>query len=210
MSMELYFALTAYGNVYETRHKLQKPENFVKWTEENFKYVRYNPRKNINRYGLSVTSLDGGLSGLPDLDSLFEYNVENNTNFREEDFTVFTPVYSYQSLNDLLRPIENDIFRTHILRLDPGGYFPPHRDFKGIDFTSFRLIIPLENVNPPTFNFIIESQIIHWNKGSVYFLDTAKMHYLFNAGFKPSYMLVINVNLNVKTVEFVTNNLQHW
>ncbi|MBX3032387.1 MAG: hypothetical protein KF865_00555 [Bdellovibrionaceae bacterium] len=34
----------------------------------------YNPRKNIARQGLSLTSLDGGLGGIPDLDSLMEYN----------------------------------------------------------------------------------------------------------------------------------------
>ena len=44
--------------------------SFVAWTEENFEYVQYNPRKPINRYGLSVTSLDGGCSCIPDLDSL--------------------------------------------------------------------------------------------------------------------------------------------
>ena len=34
----------------------------------------YNVRKPNNRWGLSITSLDGGLSGIPDLDSVYEYN----------------------------------------------------------------------------------------------------------------------------------------
>ena len=40
----------------------------------------YNTRKPNNRWGLSVTSLDGGLSGIPDLDSLSEYNKKYNNN----------------------------------------------------------------------------------------------------------------------------------
>ena len=36
-------------------------------------WKQYNPRKSIDRQGLSITSLDGGLSGIPDLDSLFVY-----------------------------------------------------------------------------------------------------------------------------------------
>ena len=34
----------------------------------------YNVKKPNNRWGLSITSLDGGLGGIPDLDSLSEYN----------------------------------------------------------------------------------------------------------------------------------------
>ena len=45
-------------------------------------WKQYNPRKPNNRQGLSITSLDGGLSGVPDLDSLFEYNKQNNTKKR--------------------------------------------------------------------------------------------------------------------------------
>ena len=61
----LYSYLTVYGSMYETKHKLKNPDKFLSWTEDNFDYVKYNPRKDINRYGLSITSLDGGLSGRP-------------------------------------------------------------------------------------------------------------------------------------------------
>ena len=47
---------------------------------EKFKddWKPYNLRNSNNRWGLSVTSLDGGLSGIPDLDSLLQYNKINN------------------------------------------------------------------------------------------------------------------------------------
>ena len=204
----LYSYLTVYGSMYETKHKLKNPDKFLSWTEENFEYVRYNPRKDVARYGLSITSLDGGLSGRPDLDSLLEYNKENNTKYTERDFTNFTPVYEYEDLKSCIAPIEKDIFRSHILKLDPGGYFPPHRDFHGMNIDSFRIIIPLSNMNPPSFTFIIEDKIQHWKMGSLYFVDTAKMHYLFNSCFEPTYMIVFNVDLNENTVNFITQNMK--
>ena len=206
--MMLYNYLTVYGSMYETTHKLKNARKFVSWTEENFDYIKYNPRKDINRYGLSITSLDGGLSGRPDLDSLYEYNKENNTNYNERDFTKFTPVYEYEDLKNCIAPIEKDIFRSHILKLNPGGYFPPHRDFYGMDIDSFRIIIPLANMDPPSFTFVIEDKIQQWNMGSLYFVDTAKMHYLFNASFDPTYMIVFNVNLNKNTINFITQNMK--
>lgn len=204
----LYNYLSVYGTVYETTHRLKNTSKFVDWTEDNFEYVRYNPRKDINRFGLSLTSYDGGVTGVPDLDSLYQYNTENKTSYEEYDFKTFTPVYNYEDLRNVICPIESYLFRSHILKLGSGGYFPPHRDYRGMDIDSFRIIIPLENMNPPSFTFIIDNQIQYWNDGSLYFVDTAKMHYLFNANSNPVYMVVLNVQLNETTIEFVTRNMK--
>ena len=204
----LYNYLTVYGSMYETRHQLKNSHDFLSWTEENFEYVKYNPRKDINRYGLSITSLDGGLSGRIDLDSLYEYNKEHNTNYNERDFATSTPVYEYEDLKNCIAPIKKDIFRSHVLKINPGGYFPAHRDFYGMDIDSFRIIIPLANMNPPSFTFIIEDKIQQWNMGSLYFVDTAKVHNRFNASFDPTYMVVFNVDLNETTIKFITQNMK--
>jgi len=208
MSLELYQRLTAYGAVYEINLCMSNAEEFIGWTEHNFEYVQYNPRKPIARYGLSITSLDGGLSGVPDLDSVLEYNRDNNTSYDETYFNVPTPVYEHPSVRECFDPIKNNICRTHILKLDPGGFFPPHRDIIQDYFSSFRLIIPLKNANPPALNFMLDGSLLHWNIGSVYFVDTAKMHYLFNAGSMPSYLIVANVNLNETTVKYIASNLK--
>lgn len=208
MKLDLYSYLTAYGSIYETTHFISDSEQFVDWSEKEFTYVQYNLRKDIRRYGLSITSLDGGVSGIPDLDSLYEYNKENNTRYSERAFRSFTPVFNFKSLKNILEPIKKYLFRSHVLKLDPGGFFPPHRDFRGMNIDSFRLIIPLKNLNPPGFNFILEDKLVHWSYGTVYFVDTAKMHYLFNASFNPSYMIVLNVDLNEETIKFVTENLR--
>ena len=56
-------------------------------------WVQYNRKKpHIKRFGLSLTSLDGGLSGIPDLDSVKEYNELHKVSYDEKDFNVRTPV----------------------------------------------------------------------------------------------------------------------
>ena len=79
-----YQTLTQYGNFIEL-DVTTNAEQLVSWAD-TFDWVKYNPRKDVNRWGLSITSLDGGLSGVPDLDSLYEYNKEHNTNYTEKDF----------------------------------------------------------------------------------------------------------------------------
>ena len=91
-----YVTLCTYGDFIELDITLKEPKNIVKWSEENFTYVKYNPRKNINRWGLSITSLDGGLSGRPDLDSFYAEDPASMPT--EMDINVPTPVYEHPEI----------------------------------------------------------------------------------------------------------------
>ena len=200
--MDPYHIIAQYGD-HSQMDVFVEPEKIVDYTENNFEYVRYNPRKDINRWGLSVTSLAGGLSGIPDLDSLLEYNKENGTAYGERDFRTFTDVYNNSpEIQEIIEPWKDHIFRTHFLKFGPGGFFPPHRDPNYHTFVSdsFRLIMPLKNVNPPYFNFVLEDKLLHWQPGRMYYLNTNKMHYLFNSSIHDSYWLVLNVDLNEHTI----------
>lgn len=199
--------LLAYGDQLEITKSLDGSK-FVKWTEENFTYVRYNPRKSIERYGLSITSADGGMSGRPDLDSLLEYNKENNTNYAETDFVVPTPVFDYPDLKKLIDPWKDNIYRSHVLKLAPGGFFPVHRDSNNLNVDTFRLIVPLENCQFPNTIFLLEDRILQWKPGTLYFLNTLKMHTLFNASMSSSYWIVFNVFLNETTASSILKNLK--
>ncbi|MEM7646115.1 MAG: hypothetical protein AAF203_04325, partial [Pseudomonadota bacterium] len=100
----------------------------------------YNPRKKNNRYGLSVTSLDGSLSGVPDLDSLSEYNRENNLELTNQDFKKRTAVFeSSPTLQKILDPFLPWLGRCHFIRLDSGGFFPEHYDIDKLDFSSHEI-----------------------------------------------------------------------
>ena len=195
-----YRDLSQYGNQVELEVTTDA-EKLISWID-TFEWQKYNPRKDVNRWGLSVTSSDGTFNGI-DLDSLYEYNKEHGTTWGEKDFNVPTPVFNDQ-IKEILEPWEGYYYRTHFLKFGPGGFFPPHRDwdYSGGQIDTFRLIMPLRNVNPPQFNFILDGQQLHWDVGRMYFLDTLKMHYLFNSSFTDSYWLVVNVGINnEKTIE---------
>ena len=171
----LYSTLTRFGEYYPL--KLQnKVGNLITTLKDNFDWVQYNPRKHIDREGLSVTSLDGGISGKPDLDSLYEYYNETGI------------------------VLDGHLGRTHVIRLNRGGYFPPHRDNKHSDIDSFRLFLPL-NYSSEQVVFLLEDKKMEFKNGQMYFINTSKMHTLFNTSEKPFYFLVANVILTQESVD---------
>ena len=192
----LYSTLTRFGDYYPLRIQ-NNLENIIDDLENNFEWVQYNPTKKIDRYGLSITSLDGNLSGRPDLDSLYEYYSRTKIVHKESDFNVKTEVYSY--FKEWLDPIEEFLGRTHVIKLNMGGFFPPHRDNKNFNIDSFRLFLPL-NYNTNSHFFLLENTKLEFENGKVYFIDTAKMHTLFNTGEQPFYFVVINLSLSEESV----------
>lgn len=200
-----YLTLCSYGDLTKLNFRIKDPKGLVKWTEENFDYVQYNPHKKINRYGLSITSLDGGLSGRPDLDSIWTEDPANMPT--EQDMNVPTPVYEHPEIKKLCEFFQPHVGRSHILKIPPGGYFPPHRDFKSLQLETFRIIVPLMNMDYPRFTFMLEDKILPWDKGAVYFLNTAKTHHLFNAGIEDAYMIVLNITTNKEVIQKMLDNL---
>ena len=172
-------------------------------------WTQYNPRKSgINRKGLSVTSLDGGFSGIPDLDSLREYNLENNTNYIEYQFRARTSIVNHiPELNVILDKFP-DHGRCHFLRLDRGGFFPPHRD-NGTSSTlpkTFRLIVPICNFDTNQLVWIQDGRILNFVSGRTYFINTTKVHSLFSF-VDMSCCFVMNVEASEQSLDTVLKNL---
>lgn len=200
----LYAQMTQYGIHYPLDIRIPSKE-FIDYTESNFDYQRYNPRKAISRYGLSLTSIDGGTSGVPDLDSIIEYNNENGTEYREKDFDIKTDVFTNE-LQEKMKDFDPYIFRSHVLKLSPGGFFPPHRD-QITEINSFRIIVPAKNTTQNGVYFLIENKKLEWEEGRFYFLDTVKTHCLFNASSKCSYWIVFNIAVNISTFNALVNHV---
>ena len=198
LSLGKVASLKQFVNVHDLNNK-------IKTFEEHFKY--YNPRKKgYNRYGLSLTSRDGGFSGIPDLDSLLEYNRENGTNLDETDFRKWTPFFkACEELQKIMQPFQDFIGRSHILRLNKGGFFPFHRD--SLDFIpkSFRLFISLSSYNQ--FVFLLDDERMLFEPGRLYFIDTQLVHCLFSFEDKSDFV-IFNMDLSEKSVREVINNLQ--
>lgn len=170
------------------------------------KWSKYNSHKpDIQRDGLCIINEDGINKAGPALDSLTEWNRENGTNLSELDFDTSTPVYEQTVLKDVLKDIRSECYRSHFLRLPPGGYFPPHRDFS---MDSFRVILPVYNCNPPNARFMIEDKTLHWDHGRFYIINTLKEHTLFNCSDGlDSIWLVLNVKLSEKSVAWSYKNM---
>ena len=187
----MFTNLLTYGDVIE----LDLTCNSMKLLEEikDFEWKRYNPRKNIPRYGLSVTSEDGKLTG-KDLDSLYELSKETGTIYNEDSFTTLTDVY-YKSkqVQKLVEPFKPWLCRTHFLNFKKGGYFPPHIDNRTLDKTQFlRILVPIKKVKPSYMYFIHDGNILNFNRGSAYFVNTNKVHSIFSFN-NDCTMLVMNL-----------------
>ena len=170
------------------------------------KWTQYNSHKPwIPRQGLCIINEDGINKAGPALDSLLEWNKAHGTNYTELDFNISTPVLTDTVLNDFLAPIRQWCYRSHFLKLPPGGYFPPHRDKS---WESIRLILPIFNCNAPLTRFILEDKTLSFELGRMYFVNTLKEHTLFNASAdQDSVWLVLNYEVNNNSVDWIHKNL---
>jgi len=191
--------------------------NFPQWncvasTEILLKHPgwqHYNPRKPINRKGLSVTSLDGGYSGIPDLDSLNEYNRLHNTNYTDTDFKNRTSIVNHIPELNYMLDIFPDHGRCHFLRLDSGGFFPPHRD-NGLASTNpftFRLLVPICNFDKYNLVWIQEDKILKFEHGITYFINTTKVHHLFSF-IDMCCCFVMNIKVTSNSIQTLLNYLK--
>lgn len=199
--------LSDLGTFYATRFMLDIGRFHSELSEiesQGDPWVYYNPRKpGYNRWGLSLTSLDGSVLGRPDLDSLREYNKETGTQFDEMSFRTLTPYWkTFESISEPLEELEPHLGRSHILRLGECGAFPPHRDLG----YSFRLISFLSG-DPSCFYLIVDNRKISYMPGKVYFMDTKKEHALFSF-VKDAYVLVLNVDLTPETIKLIYHNIE--
>jgi hypothetical protein len=194
-NVDFYYHLARLGSCYEFDFQIDLKKILDTLPNYQKDWQIYNPRKEIKRYGLSLTSLDGSMSGVPDLDSLLEFNQINNTDWNEMSFKTQTPLYK-DCFDGVFGKVEPHIGRSHIIKLAPGGYFPIHRDGR-LDFlNSFRLFIPILNCNPPKMYFILDEKILKFNHGRAYFIDTCKEHLLFNSSNSDSIFAVFNISLS--------------
>jgi hypothetical protein len=165
---------------------------------DTLNWVQYNPRKNINRFGCSITSLDGNDSGVPDLDSILEYNQLNGTDYSERDFS--TPTKHAAPFLEFLNTFE--VGRSHFLKLAPGGFFPWHRDSDAI---TFRILYTIQNCTTDSLIWLEDDRIIPLQNHCWYYINTRKKHSLFS--FNDSIFAVFNVVFNGKTFNLMQKHM---
>lgn len=169
---------------YETYFSLNLPQSKIDPMASEVNWVQYNPRKKISRWGASLTSLDGKMNGIPDLDSLREYNREHRTEYSEKQFNVKTPIFKYFDFLDA----HFDLGRSHLIRLGSGGFFPYHRDY---DEDTFRLIYTIGGCDEQSLVWVLQDKVIKLQNRHWYYINTKMVHSLFS--FFGSEFAVFNV-----------------
>lgn len=180
----LYQQLFLYGDFVPLQFKVDIDLFSKEIVEFDQNWVLYNKHKgDSGRYGLSLTSLDGGMSGYPDLQSLYEYSKMTGKNISENEFNKPTDAYKkLTSLAPILSHFEGGLGRCRVVKFRAGGYFPPHRDqsvsFQVPDY--FRIFIPLQNTGETDLFFTYEDRKINYEPGRAYLFNALKTHSVFS------------------------------
>ena len=195
--MDIFNALSLYGSVYALLYRFDIKQLSLDLRPFENEWKPYNPRKpDYRRWGLSLTSLDGGLSGQPDLDSVREYNLENGTQLNETSFREWTAVARANAeLRGCLEHFSPHVCRSHLIRFGAGGFFPPHRDGLSLRPATFRLFSVLSNSTTTDYQFVIDGKAHVFIPGVLYFINTLLEHSFF--AFTPGVtILVLNIECN--------------
>jgi len=205
--------LNLLGSVIKLRTQFNTSELLKEIAPFSDDWKQYNPRKQIRREGLSITSYDGGLSGIPDLDSLLEYNRENNSSYKTEECNVLTPVYHNSSiLQEMTLPFKASVGRSHFLKLDAGGFFPEHRDSYDVDEDDpafqpvIRFIAFVKNCSSSSLKFIIDDRLCSFEEGRLYYFNSMLPHSLFSMK-DDCIMIVFVIKFDISVYKYIVSNL---
>ena len=154
-------------------------------------WKKYNPGKPNNRWGLSITSIDGGLHGIPDLTSLADWESETGEVLKNHDLNVPTPVWEQcPTLKKLLEPWKPWLGRCHFLRMDRGSFFPEHFDINKEDYSYEEVrFVGFVNCNEYDFKWIYDDKVIKGNSGTLWYFNGNKRHSVFSM--KDGIMLLV-------------------
>lgn len=177
---------------------------------EEFKnnWTPYNQKKDTvnNRWGLPITSSNGDVMDNFHLNSFGYMQKYHSVDMKEENFRTPTQVYhSIPELANLVNMFDPDIGRIHLLRMDKGGFFPPHRDFSGVAPEYFRLLAVFGNCSEFNYVHLLHDQIFRPDRATLYFVNFQLNHSVFSFS-DNLYALILTVKLNKRTHDFIIKN----
>lgn len=204
----LYNHISSLGSFFSLSISFDSLDFNSELKSENIQWVKYNKNKTWSRrYGLSLYSLNGETSGEIDLNSILEWNRSHGTQYNELSFRQPTKYWKhFHSISSQLENLQDHLGRSHLLKLDEGGMFPPHRDnYREGDF-AFRLL-SFFNCSPSALHLNLDGQYIKFQSNKLYFLNTRLTHSLVS--FQPeAIILILNVELNKQTVQYILENIE--
>jgi hypothetical protein len=205
----LWNSLTNHGDYIKLNLGINEPEVLTQLTQFKDNWCPYNQKKDSedrvtnNRWGLPVTSRDGDVMNNYHLNSFGYMQEYHNSELKESDFTTPTEVYhavpEFKKLVDIFSP---DIGRVHLLRVDQGGFFPPHRDFAGVAPEYFRLTCVFGNASEFNYAQQLDDKLFRPNRNSLYFVNFQLNHSVFSFS-DNLYNLILTVKLNRRTHDLI-------
>jgi hypothetical protein len=204
----LWNSLVNLGSVVKLKMNINPGDtvNLLDQFKEN--WCPYNVKKDTvnNRWGLPVTSHTGDIMDNYHLNSFGYMQKYHDIEMKEENFIVPTKVYhtipEIKNLVDIFYP---DIGRVHLLRIDKGGFFPPHRDFQGVSPEYFRLLTVFGSCGPENYVQMIDGKPVYPDAGYTYFINTQLDHSVFSFS-NNLFCLVLTVKLNERTQQIIMKN----
>ena len=204
----LWNSLVNLGDYVKTKWSID--HNQVEKELGNFKdnWCPYNAKKDSfnNRWGLPVTSFSGDVMDSYHLNSFGYMQRYHDVEMKEENFT--NPTQVYNQISDVKKIVDifyPEIGRVHFLRIDKGGFFPPHRDFHSLSPEYFRLLCVFGRCSPENYVQMFDGRPIYPEPGWVYFANFQRDHSVFSFS-DNLYCLILTVKLTETTHRLILEN----
>lgn len=204
----LWNSLVNLGSFVKTKWKINHFLVETQLEQFNNNWCPYNVKKDTvnNRWGLPITSQSGDVIDNYHLNSFGYMQKYHNIEMKEENFRTPTQVYyNIPDVKQLVDVFNPDIGRIHFLRIDRGGFFPPHRDFHGVSPEYFRLLTVFGRCSPENYVQMIDGHPIYPEAGYVYFVNTQLDHSVFSFS-NNLYALILTIKLNERNYNLIINN----
>ena len=196
------------GNTIKLKWKINEHEIIEQLEQFKDNWCPYNVKKdaNNNRWGLPITSHSGDVMDNYHLNSFGYMQKYHDVEMKEENFTTPTEVYNkIPELAKLVDAFAPDIGRVHLLRVDQGGFFPPHRDFPGVGPEWMRLLCVFGKCKPENFVHMLDGKPMYPDPGYLYFVNFQLDHSVFSFS-DGLYALILTVKVNDRVHDLIINN----
>jgi hypothetical protein len=204
----LWNSLCNMGNVVKLKFHFDPNQTLEQLEQFKDNWCPYNVKKDKvnNRWGLPLTSHSGDVLDNYHLNSFGYMQKYHDIEMKEENFN--TPTIVYEKLHGIKSIVEQfrpNIGRVHLLRIDQGGFFPPHRDFVGCSPEYFRLLAVFGKCKPENYVQLIDGKPVYPEPGFLYFINFQLDHSVFSFS-DELYSLILTVKVNKDTYNTIINN----
>ena len=204
----IWNSLCNMGQTMKLKWKINEHEVLEQLKQFKDNWCPYNVKKDThnNRWGLPITSHTGDVMDNYHLNSFGYMQKYHDVEMKEENFTTPTEVYNkVPELAKLVDAFKPDIGRVHLLRVDKGGFFPPHRDFPGVGPEWMRLLMVFGKCKPENFVHMLDGKPVYPDPGYLYFVNFQLDHSVFSFS-DGLYALILTVKVNQRTHDLIINN----